>query len=40
MIRSFLRRHLLKNKALFFREADRISGFLYLLMKQRNVGEG
>jgi hypothetical protein len=39
MIRSFLRRHLLKNKALFFREAERISGFLYLLMKQRNSRE-
>jgi hypothetical protein len=39
MIRSFLRRYLLKNKALFFREAERISGFLYLLMKQRNTGE-
>jgi hypothetical protein len=39
MFRSFLRRYLLKNKALFFREAERISGFLYLLMKQRNGGE-
>jgi hypothetical protein len=39
MIRLFLRKHLLKNKALFFREAERISGFLYLLMKQRNSGE-
>jgi hypothetical protein len=39
MIRSFLKRYLLKNKALFFREAERISGFLYLLMKQRNGGE-
>jgi hypothetical protein len=39
MIRSFLRKQLLKNQALFFREAQRISGFLYLLMKQRNTGE-
>ena len=39
MIRSFLRRHLLKHKVLFFREAERISGFLYLLMKQRNSGD-
>ena len=38
MIRSFLKRQLLKNKALFFREAERISGFLYILMKQRNSG--
>ena len=38
MIRSFLRRQLLKNKALFFQEAERISGFLYILMKQRNSG--
>jgi len=38
MIRSFLRRQLLKNKALFFTEAERISGFLYILMKQRNSG--
>jgi hypothetical protein len=38
MIRSFLKRQLLKNRALFFREAERISGFLYILMKQRNSG--
>jgi hypothetical protein len=38
MIRSFLKRQLLKNKALFFQEAERISGFLYILMKQRNSG--
>jgi len=39
MIRSFLRRHRLKNKALFFREAELFSGFLYHLMKQRKSGE-
>ncbi len=39
MIRSFLSKQLLKNKSLFFREAERVSGFLYLLMKQRNTGE-
>lgn len=39
MIRAFLRRLLIKHKALFFQEAQRISGFLYLLMKQRNTDE-
>jgi len=39
MIRTFLKNQLLKHKALFFQEAQRISGFLYLLMKQRNTGE-
>jgi hypothetical protein len=39
MIRAFFKNQLLKNKALFFQEAQRISGFLYLLMKQRNTGE-
>jgi hypothetical protein len=39
MIRAFLKNQLLKNKALFFQEGQRISGFLYLLMKQRNTGE-
>ena len=39
MIRTFLKNQLLKHRALFFQEAQRISGFLYLLMKQRNTGE-
>ena len=39
IIRSFLKNQLLKHKALFFEEAQRISGFLYLLMKQRNTLE-
>ena len=39
MIRSFLKKQLLKHKALFFEEAQRMSGFLYLLMKQRNTLE-
>jgi hypothetical protein len=39
MIRAFFKNQLLKHKALFFQEAQRISGFLYLLMKQRNTGE-
>ena len=39
MIQFFLRRIFIKNKALFFEEAQRISGFLKLLMKLRN-GEG
>lgn len=39
VIRAFLKRLLIKHKALFFQEAQRISGFLYLLMKQRNTDE-
>ena len=39
VIRSFLKGLLIKHKALFFQEAQRISGFLYLLMKQRNTDE-
>ncbi len=39
MIRAFFKNQLVKHKALFFQEAQRISGFLYLLMKQRNTGE-
>ena len=38
-LRAFLKSQLSKHKALFFQEAQRISGFLYLLMKQRNTGE-
>jgi hypothetical protein len=39
MIRAFLKSLLIKHKALFFQEAQRVSGFLYLLMKQRNTDE-
>jgi len=39
VIRAFLKSLLNKHKALFFQEAQRISGFLYLLMKQRNTDE-
>ena len=39
VIRAFLKSLLIKHKALFFQEAQRISGFLYLLMKQRNTDE-
>ena len=39
IIRAFLKSLLVKHKALFFQEAQRVSGFLYLLMKQRNTDE-
>jgi hypothetical protein len=39
VVRTFLKSMLNKHKALFFQEAQRISGFLYLLMKQRNTDE-
>jgi len=39
VIRAFLKSLLIKHKALFFQEAQRISGFLHLLMKQRNTDE-
>ena len=39
VIRTFLKGLLIKHKALFFQEAQRISGFLYILMKQRNSDE-
>jgi hypothetical protein len=38
MIRYFLKRQLLKNKDLFLQEAQKMSGFLALLMKERNTG--
>ena len=37
MIRFFLKRFILKNKALIFREAQQFQGFLHLLFKQRNT---
>ena len=39
MIRYFFKRLFLKHKRLFFEEAQRITGFLALLMKQRNTEE-
>jgi hypothetical protein len=37
MIRFFLKRFILKNKELIFREAQQFQGFLHLLFKQRNT---
>lgn len=37
MIRFFLKRLILKNKALIFSEAQQFQGFLHLLFKQRNT---
>lgn len=39
MIRYFFKKLFLKHKRLFFEEAQQISGFLSLLMKQRNTNE-
>ena len=39
MFRFILRKVLLRHRDLFFREAQQISGFLHLLMKQRNTDE-
>jgi len=39
MIRFFLKRLLAKHRNLFFQEAQRMTGFLALLMKQRNSDE-
>ena len=38
MIKLFLKRHLLKNKALILQESQHISDFILLLMKRRNTG--
>ncbi len=38
MLRSVIQSILLKHRNLFFQEAQRISGFLELLMKQKNTG--
>ncbi len=38
MIRSFLKRHILKNRALMLREIRFASEFMRLLLKQRNTG--
>ena len=37
MIRFFLKRLVLKNKELIFREAQQLQGFLHLFFKQRNT---
>jgi hypothetical protein len=37
MVRFFLKRFILKNKELIFREAQQFQGFLHLLFKQRNT---
>lgn len=37
MIRFILKRFILKNKDLIFREAQQVQGFLHLLFKQRNT---
>jgi hypothetical protein len=38
MIRLFLKRHILKNRALILQESRYIKEFTNLLMKQRNTG--
>jgi hypothetical protein len=38
MLRSLIQSILLKHRNLFFQEAQRITGFLELLMKQKNTG--
>lgn len=38
MIKLFLKRHLLKNKALILQESQCITEFFSLLMKRRNTG--
>jgi hypothetical protein len=38
MIKLFLKRHLLKNKALILQESKHVAEFIQLLMKRRNTG--
>jgi hypothetical protein len=38
MIRLFLKRHVLKNRDLMLKEANRMHDFMNLLMKRRNTG--
>ena len=38
MIKLFLKRHILKNRALILQESQHISDFIQLLMKRRNIG--
>jgi hypothetical protein len=39
MFRFFLKRFVLRNKELIFREAQQMQGFLHLLFKQRNTDQ-
>ena len=38
MIKLFLKRHILKNRALILQESQHLSDFTNLLMKRRNTG--
>ena len=38
MIKLFLKRHILKNRALILQESHHIVDFIHLLMKRRNTG--
>ena len=38
MIKLFLKRHILKNRALILQESQHIADFIQLLMKRRNTG--
>ena len=38
MIRLFLKKHILKNRALIIKEGKYVQDFMRLLMKQRNTG--
>jgi hypothetical protein len=38
MIKLFLKRHILKNRALILQESQHIANFIQLLMKRRNTG--
>ena len=40
MMKSFLKRHLIQNRDLIIREGRQINGFMRLLMKRRNNGDG
>ncbi len=40
MVLVFLRPLILRNRELFYQEAGFLNGFMHLLMKQRNTGEG
>ena len=38
MIKLFLKRHILKNRAMILQESQHIADFIQLLMKRRNTG--
>jgi len=38
MIKLFLKRHILKNRALILQESQHMTEFIHLLMKRRNTG--